>query len=116
MDREAVEWSREALALLGARLVDMRGESMEMTRDVFVADLAGAATPTETLEKTAGQLVGMLNLAFKLLIELERTTERPAEHWVRLLADWLTLIEAEMGGLGSIDRPGQNASGGLGRP
>jgi hypothetical protein len=86
-----------------------------MTRGAFVTDLAAGATATEVLEKTAGQLVGMLNLAFKLLMGLEEATERPAEHWLRWLADWLTTIEVELGSLGGSERPGQNASG-SGRP
>lgn len=102
MDQEAVRWSREALALLEARLVDMRDESTKMTRGAFVSDLAGAAaTPRELLQKTASQLVGMLNLAFKLLIELEESSDRPAEQWLRSLADWLTMIEGETGGSGN---------------
>jgi hypothetical protein len=93
MEKEAVEWSRAALALLGARLADMRGESTKVTRDIFVTELTDAATAAEVLEKTAGQLVGMLNIAFKLLVELEEATDRAAEDWLGGLASWLTMIE-----------------------
>jgi hypothetical protein len=98
MEKQAAEWSREALALLGARLADMRGESTKLTRDIFVTDLTDAATAAEVFEKTAGRLVGMLNLAFKLLVELEEATDRPAEDWLGGLASWLTMIEGELGG------------------
>lgn len=114
MDKEAVEWSREALKLLEARLADMRGESMS-TRQAFVTDLADSGTPAEVVQKVAGQLIGMLNIAFKLLIELEQVSDHPAEIWVRTLVEWLARIEAETGGVDGTSRPDHHTLGGLGR-
>jgi hypothetical protein len=93
-DAEAAALSRPALAQLTARVMDVRGQSTGLSRELFVAD-ADQPTTERTLVEAQTLAIGMLNLATALVGMLTKETGQPPEHWLGELSAFLTKLELD---------------------
>lgn len=93
-DAEAAAMSRQALALLTARVMDVQGQSTGLGRELFGVD-ADQPTAERALVEAQRLAIGMLNLATALVGMTAKETGQSPEHWLGELSAFLTKLELD---------------------
>ncbi len=81
------------MVLLTARVSDL-GSPERLAASLWADEVVGH-TDEESWEMTANRLVGMLNIAARLLVRLEEATALPTEELLRELSEWIEWIEQQ---------------------